>query len=38
MFLSCFPRELRAGQLAAQPGRRSTPEHAGSQWDVIITP
>lgn len=38
MFLSFFPRELRAGQLAAQQGCRSTPEHAGSQRDVIITP
>lgn len=38
MFLSFFPRELRAGQLAAQQGRRSTPEHAGSQRDVVVTP
>lgn len=37
IFLSFFPRELRAGQLAAQQGRRSAPEHAGSQRDVIVT-
>lgn len=38
MFLSFFPRELGAGQLAAQQGRRSTAEHAGSQRDVVVTP
>lgn len=38
MFLSFFRRELRAGQPAAQQGRRSTVEHAGGQRDVIVTP